>query len=84
MTDTILQDTKIQNTADLLSFLQTQSEQRKDWFGFIQQKLTAVSLAHKIAERHADKMTPDEVVNYAKEVTELLYHKVAKPNAWRF
>jgi hypothetical protein len=76
-------DTTIQNTADLLSFLVNQAETRKDWFGFTQQKMTAVSLAHEIAARHADKMTPEEVVNYAKELNELLFHRLIKPGAWR-
>jgi hypothetical protein len=76
-------DTTIQNTADLLSFLVQQAETRKDWFGFTQQKMTAVSLAHEIAARHADKMTPDEVVNYVKELNEILYHRLIKPGAWR-
>ena len=57
--------TTIQNTNDLLSFLVTQAESRKDWFGFTQQRMTAISLAHEIAARHADTMTPEEVVEYA-------------------
>lgn len=76
-------DTTIHNTADLLSFLVQQAETRKDWFGFTQQKMTAVSLAHEIAARHADKMTPHEVVEYAKELNELLFHRLIKPGAWR-
>ena len=76
-------DKTIQNTSDLLSFLVNQSETRKDWFGFTQQKMTAVSLAHEIAARHADKMTPEEVVQYAKEVNEILFHRLIKPGAWR-
>jgi hypothetical protein len=76
-------DTTIQNTQDLLSFLVQQADTRKDWFGFTQQKMTAVSLAHEIAARHADKMTPEEVVEYAKELNELLFHRLIKPGAWR-
>jgi hypothetical protein len=45
--------------------------------------MTAVSLAHEIAARHADKMTPEEVVEYAKELNELLFHRLIKPGAWR-
>jgi len=76
-------DTTIQNTADLLGFLVQQSETRKDWFGSTQQKMTAVSLAHEIAARHADTMTPEQVVEYAKELNELLFHRLIKPGAWR-
>jgi leucyl aminopeptidase len=78
MTDTI-----IQNSNDLLNFLVTQSENRKDWFGFTQQRITAVNLAHEIAARHADKMTPEQVVEYAKELNELLFLRLIKPGAWR-
>ena len=71
-------NTTIQNSNDLLSFLVTQAESRKDWFGFTQQRLTAVSLAHEIAKRHADKMTPDEVVRYAIALNESIYHNIIK------
>lgn len=69
----------IQNTTDLLNFLLTQSESRKDWFGFTQQRLTAVNLAHEIAKRHADKMTPQEVVEYAVKVNDSIYQSIIKP-----
>lgn len=69
----------IQNTTDLLHFLLNQSESRKDWFGFTQQRLTAVNLAHEIAKRHADKMTPQEVVKYAVEVNDNIYQSIIKP-----
>jgi hypothetical protein len=71
-------ETKIQNTNDLLGFLVTQSESRKDWFGFHQQRMTAVTLAHEIARHHADKMTPEEVVTYALELNNKIYHKIIK------
>jgi hypothetical protein len=70
--------TTIQNTNDLLGFLVQQSEGRKDWFGFTQQRLTAVSLAHEIAKRHADKMSPKEIVEYAIELNEVIYHNIIK------
>jgi hypothetical protein len=70
--------TTIQNTNDLLGFLVQQAEGRKDWFGFAQQRLTAVSLAHEIAKNHADKMTPDEVVDYAMSLNESIFHKIIK------
>lgn len=72
------QDTTIQNTNDLLGFLVQQAEGRKDWFGFTQQRLTAVSLAHEIAKRHADKMTPRDVVQYAIDLNEAIYHNIIK------
>jgi hypothetical protein len=72
-------DTTIQNTNDLLNFLVTQSEVRKDWFGFTQQKMTAISLSHEIARNHADKLTPDEIVDYAIELNEIIYQKIVRP-----
>lgn len=68
--------TTIQNTNDLLSFLVTQAESRRDWFGFTQQRMTAITLAHDIAKVHADKMTPQEVVEYAVQVNEAIYKTI--------
>jgi hypothetical protein len=52
--------------------------ERKDWFGRSQQKLTAVSLAHKIAENHASQMTPVEVVNYVQALNQEIFDKIIK------
>lgn len=70
--------TTIQNTGDLLSFLANQAEVRKDWFGFTQQRMTAVSLAHEIAKHHADKMSPTQVVAYAIELNAKIYSMIIK------
>jgi len=66
----------VKDTNDLLGYLAKQSEERKDWFGFMQQRMTAISLAHKIAANHADKMSPDEVVSYAVRLNELIYRNI--------
>jgi len=71
--------TTIQNTNDLLSFLVTQAESRRDWFGFTQQRMTAITLAHEIAARHADKFTPQEVVEYAIAINAQIFQKIIKP-----
>lgn len=68
--------TTIQNNNDLLQYLISQAESRKDWFGFLQQRMTAINLAHEIAKNHADKMTPNEVVQYAIDVNESIFHKI--------
>lgn len=68
----------VKDNSDLLSFLVTQAESRKDWFGFTQQRITAVALAHDIARYHADKMTPEQVAEYALELNEVIYHKIIK------
>jgi two-component sensor histidine kinase len=66
----------IQNTNDLLSFLVNQAESRKDWFGYPQQRMTAISLAHQIAANHADKMTPEQVVSYVLKLNDLIYNNI--------
>lgn len=71
-------NTTIQNTNDLLGFLTQQAEQRKDWFGFLQQRITAISLAHEIAKNHASSMTPREVVDYAMELNQQIYDKIIR------
>lgn len=70
--------TTIQNSNDLLAFLEKEAEKRPDWFGFRQQKLTAINLAHEIAARHANTMSPDEVVRYAAELNQTLYDQIIK------
>jgi len=72
------QNTTIQNTNDLLGFLVNQSEIRKDWFGFTQQRMTAVTLAHEIAAMHAPHMTPAAVVSYAMALNNEIYNKIIK------
>ena len=70
--------TTIKDNTDLLSYLLTQADSRKDWFGFTQQRMTAVTLAHQIAKQHADKMTPEEVVEYALKLNQTIYNKIIK------
>ena len=54
------------------------SSNDKNWFGFPEQRITGITLAHEIAKHHADKMTPDEVVNYAIKLNDACYHKIIK------
>jgi len=68
----------VKDSNDLLNFLVAQSDSSKNWFGFQQQRMTAIALAHDIARHHADKMTPYEVVDYAISVNESIYHKIIK------
>lgn len=70
-------DIKSQN--DLLGFLITQAGSgQKNWFGFAEQRLTGINLAHEIAARHADKMTPAEVVEYVVSLNNCIYTKLIK------
>jgi len=68
----------VKDSNDLLNFLVAQSDSSKNWFGFQQQRITAIALAHDIARYHADKMTADEVVNYAIDINNSIYHKIIK------
>ena len=68
----------VKDSNDLLNFLVAQSDSSKNWFGFQQQRITAIALAHDIARYHADKMTPDEVVDYAIDINNSIYHKIIK------
>ena len=70
--------TTIKDSNDLLSFLVSQSDSSKNWFGFTQQRITAIALAHDIARNHADKLTPLQAVEYAINLNELIYHKIIK------
>jgi hypothetical protein len=70
----------IKTSDDLLAFLAAQAEKDgKQWFGYLQQRMTGVSLCHQIAARHADTMTPAEVVNYVKELNNEIFHRIIKP-----
>lgn len=67
----------INSQKDLLGFLITQSGSgQKNWFGFAEQRLTGINLAHEIAANHADKMTPDEVVDYVISLNNTIYNKL--------
>jgi hypothetical protein len=68
----------VKDSNDLLNFLVAQSDSSKNWFGFTQQRITAIALSHDIARNHADKMTPNEVVDFAINLNEAIYHKIIK------
>jgi hypothetical protein len=69
----------VKDTNDLLNFLVTQSDSSKNWFGWQQQKLTAINLAHEIAARHADKLSATQIVDFVSELNNELYQKIIKP-----
>lgn len=69
----------VKSNNDLLGFLIAQSESgQKNWFGFAQQRLTGINLAHEIAANHADAMTPDEVVEYVVSLNNAIYKHLIK------
>lgn len=72
---------QVKNSNDLsyLPYLIEQSETgQKNWFGWHQQKLIGIDAAYKIAVNHADKMTPDEIVNFVLELNNRVYDKIIK------
>lgn len=74
--------TTIQNTNDLLSYLVTLAQTgQKNWFGFPQQRIAGIHLAYEIAKTHADKMSPEEVVDYVVRLNNAIFQKLLKGNA---
>jgi hypothetical protein len=68
---------QIKDSNDLLGFLEAQAATGdKQWFGFLQQKIIAITLAHQIAANHADKMTPEAIVEYVIELNNQIFQKV--------
>jgi hypothetical protein len=70
--------TTIKDNTDLLSFLVGQADSSKNWFGFTQQRITAIALAHDIARHHADKIPPEKAVDYAIALNQAIYDKIIK------
>lgn len=63
----------------LLNYLVTQaSSGAKNWFGFHQQRLAGIHIAYEIAKAHADKLTPQEVADYAFNLNNAIYNKLVK------
>lgn len=50
----------------------------KNWFGFPEQRITGITLAHEIAKNHADKLSPEQCVEYAQRVNNAIYEKIIK------
>jgi len=51
---------------------------RPTWFGFHEQRIAGIHTAYKIAENHADKLTPDEVADYALRLNNAIFRKLVK------
>jgi hypothetical protein len=74
--------TTIQNSNDLLSYLVTLAQTgQKNWFGFPQQRIAGIHLAYEISKIHADKMSPEEVVDYVVRLNNAIFSKLLKGNA---
>lgn len=69
----------INNADDLLNFIVSQANSgQKNWFGFHQQRITGIFAAYQIAINHADKMSPEEVADYALRLNNAIYAKIIK------
>lgn len=70
----------IQNNSEaLINYLVTQANSgQKNWFGFQQQRIAGIHIAYEIAKRHADKMSPEEVADYANRLNNAIYNKLIK------
>ena len=70
---------QIENNKDLLSYLISQSSSgQKNWFGFHQQRITGINLAYDIARYHADKMSPQDIVDFVISLNNQIYQKIIK------
>jgi hypothetical protein len=64
---------------DLLNYIVTQANSgNKDWFGFQQQRIAGINMAYEIAKHHADKLSPDEVVEYVARLNNAIFEKLIK------
>lgn len=71
--------TQINNSQDLLAYIISQSNSgQKNWFGFQQQRIAGIDAAYKMAILHADKMTPEQVVDYVKKLNDTIYDKMLR------
>jgi hypothetical protein len=71
--------TTIQNSTDLLNFLITQANSgQKNWFGFQEQKIAGINTAYEMAINHADKMTPEQIVQFVLDLNSAIYNKILK------
>ncbi|CAB4242185.1 hypothetical protein UFOVP83_18 [uncultured Caudovirales phage] len=61
---------------DLLGFLLERQGERKDWFGFKEQRTLAVVLSFEMAKHHGNTMTPDQVTDYASKLCNSIYKKL--------
>lgn len=68
----------VKDSNDLLNFLVAQSGASKNWFGYTEQRITAIALAHDIARNHADKIGPEQAVDYAVALNQAVYDKIIK------
>lgn len=70
---------EIKNADDLLEFIVLQSKSgNKAWFGFQQQRIVGIYMCYEIAKNHADKFSPDEIVDYVSALNNAVFKKMIK------
>lgn len=68
-----------QDSEGLINYILSQANSGdKNWFGFTQQKILGINLAYEIAKTHADKLTPEEVADYAYRLNNAVYNRMIK------
>jgi hypothetical protein len=71
--------TKLNGSDELLTYIISQSNSgSKNWFGFSQQRITGIYLAYEIAKLHADKIPPEQIVEYVDRLNTSIYKKLIK------
>lgn len=67
------------NSNALLNFLIGRAASgEKNWFGFLEQRIAGVDLVYRIAVNHADKMSPEDVVEYVLKLNDQIYQKMLR------
>lgn len=65
---------EVKSENDLLNYLRDRMlSGDSNWFSYPEQRLTGIALAHEIAARHADKFTPEQVVEYVVKLNNAIY-----------
>lgn len=71
--------TIINNSQDLLTYIINQSSSgQKNWFGYQQQRIAGIDAAYKMAIIHADKLTPEQIVDYVIKLNNTIYDKMLR------
>jgi hypothetical protein len=67
----------VNNSQELLHYLVDRMlSGDKNWFDYPEQKITGISLVHNIATNLADKMSPEEVVDYVVRLNNAIFQRM--------
>jgi hypothetical protein len=62
---------------NVLGYLAAQAQTGdKYWFGYPQQRVINIALCHRIAARHADKLSPAQIVDYVLQLNDQMYRRI--------